>query len=85
MFDGQPGNTAVFGNPTYFADLSIYSGEITQIMGPAEVPEPGSLALVLSGSLAGGFFWRRVAAVSVLAAAPNLTVQKHVVRSFPPP
>jgi hypothetical protein len=53
---GQPGSTAVFGNPTYFADLSVYSGEIAQVM---TVPEPSMLALILTGSVAGWFFWRR--------------------------
>jgi hypothetical protein len=73
MFDGQPGNTpatsaagigtAVFGNPTYFADLSVYSGEITTIMGAlAGVPEPSSLVLLLTASIAGWVFWHRRAA-----------------------
>jgi autotransporter-associated beta strand protein len=37
QYVGQPGNAAVFGNVTYFADLSMYSGEIAQVMAQ---PEP---------------------------------------------
>jgi hypothetical protein len=56
FYSGQPGDTAVFGNSTYSADLSVYSGEIAQVM---SVPEPSILALALTGSIAGWFFWRR--------------------------
>ncbi len=36
-YGNQPSDTAVFGNVTYFADLSRYAGEISQIMAK---PEP---------------------------------------------
>ncbi len=39
-FSGQPAETAVFGNETYYADLSFYRNQILSI-----IPEPGSLAL----------------------------------------
>lgn len=39
-FSGQPDNTAVFGNETYYADLSFYRSQILTI-----IPEPGSAAL----------------------------------------
>ena len=64
-YDGQPAgtpdsiDTAVFGNTTYFADLSVYHDEIDHIMG---VPEPNTLVLVLTGGVAGWFFWRLRAA-----------------------
>ncbi len=61
-YTGQPDGTAVFGNTTYFADLSAYSGDITQTMAGAVVPEPGTLVLVLTGGMAGWLFWRRRAA-----------------------
>ena len=58
-FENQPSDTAVFGDLTYFADLSVYSGEIAQTMGAIAVPEPGTLVLLLTGSVVGWFFWRR--------------------------
>jgi hypothetical protein len=60
MFSGQPANTAVFNNATYFADLSMYAGQIAaDVQTVTPVPEPGSLALVLTGSMAGWLLWRR--------------------------
>lgn len=43
LFDGQPANTAVYGNTTYAADLSYYRNQIVTI------PEPSALALGLGG------------------------------------
>jgi hypothetical protein len=40
-FSGQPGSTAVFGNPTYSLDISYYKDQIL-----TAVPEPGSLGLI---------------------------------------
>jgi autotransporter-associated beta strand protein len=37
LFENQPWGTAAFGNTTYFADLSQYAGEISQIMA---APQP---------------------------------------------
>lgn len=45
-YSGQPGNTAVFGNQTYSADLSFYRSQIVQV-----VPEPSSLGLVALGAI----------------------------------
>ncbi len=53
---GQPANTSVFGNRTYMADLSTYSGQITDI---AAIPEPSVLVLGSIASIA-GFCIRRV-------------------------
>lgn len=39
-YSGQPGDTAVYGNDTFMADLSFYRGQILAI-----IPEPGSGAL----------------------------------------
>jgi len=46
-FTGQPGTTAVYGNTSYMADLSIYAPQIAII-----IPEPTSGALALCGLLA---------------------------------
>jgi hypothetical protein len=61
VYANQPEGTAVFGDATYIADLSVYSGEIAQTMAGSVVPEPSTLILVLTGSLMGWlfFFWRR--------------------------
>jgi hypothetical protein len=57
----EPGQTAVFGDSTYFADLRSYANQINLIM----VPEPGTLLLVVSGSVVAIGIWlfrRRTAA-----------------------
>ena len=51
-------NMAVFGDTTYMADLSVYYGEITQV-----IPEPSTLVLLITGGVAGWLFWRRCAAL----------------------
>lgn len=43
--DGQPANTAVFGDETYAANLATYRTEITSI-----VPEPSAVTLTLLGA-----------------------------------
>ena len=61
-FNGQPGNTAIFGNETAYADISAYRSDILSV-----IPEPGSVGLfVLGGLTVGamlfhhrGFFARR--------------------------
>lgn len=45
-YSGQPGGTAVFGNPTVSGDLSFYRSQIVQV-----VPEPGALMLAGLGSI----------------------------------
>ena len=50
-FAGQPANTAVFGNRTYSADLSVYADQINAVVA---VPEP-SVPLLIAG--AGGLAW----------------------------
>ena len=45
VFDGQPGDTAVYGNKTNAADLSFYRDEILAVMA---VPEPATASLVLA-------------------------------------
>lgn len=46
VYSGQPSSTAVYGNGTYFADLSQYQ---SQIMGYMAIPEPGAgMLLVLA-------------------------------------
>ena len=52
-YSGQPGDTAVFGNRSYAADLSVYRDQIAAIIAhdPAAVPEPGSTALLAWGAL----------------------------------
>lgn len=49
-FSGQPGggNTAVFGNQTYSADLSFYSDQINS---NSNIPEPSAMILVIAGML----------------------------------
>lgn len=47
-YSGQPGNTAVYGNATYSADLSFYRSQIVAVV----VPEPSSVALAVLGGLA---------------------------------
>jgi hypothetical protein len=50
-FSGQPANTAVFGNVTAIADLSVYRAQIMQV-----VPEPGAITLALGGVIVAAFF-----------------------------
>jgi hypothetical protein len=45
-FSGQPANTAVFGNDTNAADLSLYADEINST---ATAPEPSASLLALAG------------------------------------
>jgi len=45
-YENQPSLTAVFGNQTAMADLSVYRSEILSV-----IPEPGSAMLCLLGSL----------------------------------
>ena len=52
---GQPGSTAIFGNQTYMADLSVYS---SQINATTAIPEPSVLVLALVAPVA-AFFIRR--------------------------
>jgi hypothetical protein len=53
-YSGQPSNTAVFGDDTFAADISQYSGQINAV-----IPEPSPRALLLLGALAfvAGRFW----------------------------
>lgn len=44
VYSGQPGNTSVFGNRTYAADLSYYRGQIVSV-----VPEPSATVLAIAG------------------------------------
>jgi len=58
---GQPGGTVVYGDSTYYADLSRYHDQIQAIVSnPAagDVPEPSSLALLLC-LVAGATVWYR--------------------------
>jgi hypothetical protein len=65
-YSGQPTHTAVYGNSTYMADLSIYAGQIaTVIATTAPLPEPGSLSLLLVGGVSALLVWRRRAAKSM--------------------
>jgi hypothetical protein len=57
-FSGQPSNTAVYENQTYFADLALYSSQISSIMTTA-IPEPSALAMLTTGGLFAVFFWSR--------------------------
>ena len=43
-FDGQPGATAVFGNTTMFADISVYGPAIV-----SAIPEPANVAMWCAG------------------------------------
>jgi hypothetical protein len=43
-FNGQPGETAVFGNLTYLIDLSYYRSSVIAV-----IPEPAHLALAWAG------------------------------------
>jgi PEP-CTERM motif len=45
-FDGQPAETAVFGNQTFIADIATYRSQIVSI-----VPEPSTGVLVALGAL----------------------------------
>lgn len=45
-YQGQPASTAVFGNQTYYADLSFYRSQILAV-----IPEPGGAALSIMGLL----------------------------------
>lgn len=47
---GQPANTAVYGNRTFFADLSVYRDQIVAI---TAVPEPGTVGLVVAAAATG--------------------------------
>lgn len=49
-FSGQPSNTAVYGNRTYFADLSAYREQIVTI---TAVPEPGTVGLAVAAAATG--------------------------------
>ncbi len=50
-FDGQPGNTAVYRNYTFMADLSFYRNQINTLM---QIPEPSAAAgVVVAGTLLG--------------------------------
>lgn len=53
-YSGQPGETAVFGNRTYAANIADYYDQIFAATG---VPEPASSGLFLVGAM--GFFARR--------------------------
>lgn len=61
-YSGQPNNTAVYGNRTFFADLSAYRDQIVTI---TAVPEPGTVGLaiaaVATGILGRGLRRRRAA------------------------
>ncbi|MGB7156724.1 MAG: trypsin-like serine protease [Tepidisphaeraceae bacterium] len=46
MLEGQPGSTAIFGNPTFAADIASYREQII-----AYIPEP-SAAMLLAGACA---------------------------------
>ncbi len=53
---GQPGNTAVFGDNTYAADLAQYRSQITSTLA---VPEPATNALLVTGLAAVSIWLRR--------------------------
>lgn len=53
-FSGQPGNTTVSGNVSFFGDLSVYRSQIISI-----VPEPGTWVLVAVATIVGGVAIRR--------------------------
>lgn len=53
-FNGQPANTAVFGNISYAADLSIYAPQIAIV-----IPEPPTAWLAFFGLLAAARMCRR--------------------------
>jgi hypothetical protein len=53
-YSGQPANTAVFGNSTFIADLSVYRPQILAV-----VPEPSSLVLAALGIAAAATLTRR--------------------------
>ena len=58
MYDGQPSDTAVYGNDTYCADLRGYAGQIQAEM--AAVPEPGTSVLFGIGAISLlAYAWRR--------------------------
>ena len=44
-FDGQPGNTAVYGNATYAANIPTYRAQILAV-----IPEPSISLLTLGGA-----------------------------------
>jgi hypothetical protein len=48
VYQGQPGDTAVYGNYTYAVDLSRYYDQLTTAM---TTPEPASLVLLASGAM----------------------------------
>ncbi len=52
-YSGQPAGTAVFGNITAIADLSVYRSQIMQV-----VPEPGAITLAIGGLVVAAFFGR---------------------------
>ena len=47
-YSGQPANTAVYGNNTYYADLSVYRPQIVAV-----VPEPGTVGLAVAAVATG--------------------------------
>ncbi len=49
-YSGQPANTAVYGNNTFFADLSVYRDQIVTI---TAVPEPGTVGLAVAAAATG--------------------------------
>lgn len=54
-FNGQPTETAVFGDATYYADISYYRSSIL-----SAVPEPGTVGLMVVGAAAlGGYLMHR--------------------------
>lgn len=53
-FSNQPGSTAVFGNMTYAADLSVCQGAVT-----AAISEPAGAAVWCGALATGATFWRR--------------------------
>jgi PEP-CTERM motif/Trypsin len=70
LFDGQPGDSVVFGNQSFAADLSLYRSEILDILstspgapaGSVSVPEPSTLISLLGLAAMGllACLWRRL-------------------------
>jgi hypothetical protein len=63
-YTGQPASTALYGNLTYAADLSVYRDQILAIRDAAELPAFPAWGVPLLGGLlagAGGFATRRAA------------------------
>lgn len=64
-YSGQPGGTALYGDATYYADLSRYRSQIQAIMndpGANAVPEPGTagLLVIVAIGLGAWYGWRRI-------------------------